>query len=125
MTPKNILKYILPQIGAKFNLFLKKYINAKKPRILFSRRIRQQEIFMDKKTDKSKVSGVNDDSVSGRYSEFTGKNAIPGINTPGIELPAFNPPVPNRAWTAMRMGIDVDELDDVEREEMYEGHGFD
>ena len=61
---------------------------------------------------------------------FHGKNAssmdsTPGINTPGIELPAFNPPVPNRAWTAMRMGIDVDELDDVEREEMYEGHGFD
>jgi len=28
--------------------------------------------------------------------------ATSGINTPNIELPAFNPPVPNRAWTAMR-----------------------
>ena len=45
---------------------------------------------------------------------FHGKNAAsgkstPGINNPEIELPAFNPPVPNRAWTAMReeLGRDV------------------
>jgi hypothetical protein len=80
---------------------------------------------MDKNTEKNKVGKGKDESISGRYSDFTGKNSIPGINTPGIELPAFNPPVPNRAWTAMRMGVDVDELDEVEREEMYEGHGFD
>ena len=36
-------------------------------------------------------------------------DAIPGINTPGIELPAFNPPVPNRAWTAMRAELGADE----------------
>jgi len=42
------------------------------------------------------------------------KDAIPGINTPGIELPAFNPPVPNRAWTAMRKGILEDELSEEE-----------
>ncbi len=35
-----------------------------------------------------------------------GNNAIPGINTPGVELPAFNPPVPNRAWTAMKKEIE-------------------
>ena len=35
-----------------------------------------------------------------------GNNAIPGINTPGVELPAFNPPVPNRAWTAMKKNIE-------------------
>ena len=35
-----------------------------------------------------------------------GSNSIPGINTPGIELPAFNPPVPNRAWTAMKKEIE-------------------
>ena len=35
-----------------------------------------------------------------------GDNAIPGINTPGVELPAFNPPVPNRAWTAMKKDIE-------------------
>lgn len=45
---------------------------------------------------------------------FHGKNiasgkSTPGINNPEIELPAFNPPVPNRAWTAMReeLGRDV------------------
>ncbi len=28
-------------------------------------------------------------------------NSVPGINTPEISPPPFNPPVPNRAWTAM------------------------
>ena len=51
---------------------------------------------------------------------FHGKNvasgaSTPGINTPDIELPAFNPPVPNRAWTAMR-----DELES-ERASMRDG----
>ena len=41
-------------------------------------------------------------------------NSVPGINTPEISLPAFNPPVPNRAWTAMRAGKDIDELTDEE-----------
>ena len=41
--------------------------------------------------------------VDGRYAPgYSG--SVPGINTPGIELPAFNPPVPNRAWTAMVKG---------------------
>lgn len=44
-----------------------------------------------------------------------GNNSIPGINTPGIELPAFNPPVPDRAWTAMRNGVDIDTLSPEER----------
>lgn len=49
-----------------------------------------------------------------------------GINAPGgipddIDLPAFNPPVPNRAWTAMRMGVDIDELSEEERRELYLG----
>lgn len=52
----------------------------------------------------------------------TGDNAsIPGINTPGIELPAFNPPVPNRAWTAMRNGVDIDALTPEERRDLYLG----
>lgn len=46
---------------------------------------------------------------------------VPGINTPGIELPAFNPPVPNRAWTAMRQGLDIDELSEEERRDLYIG----
>ena len=44
----------------------------------------------------------------GRDSGY--KDAIPGINTPGIELPAYNPPVPNRAWTAMTKGLRDDKL---------------
>ena len=66
----------------------------------------------------NKKNGKN--STDGRYGEIPSENAIPGINTPGIELPAFNPPVPNRAWTAMRKGLDIDELDEVERDGMYD-----
>ncbi len=47
--------------------------------------------------------------------------AISGINTPGIDLPAFNPPVPNRAWTAMRQGLDIDQLSEEEKRDMYYG----
>ena len=72
---------------------------------------------MEKKKNEKNVKG----SVDGRYGEIPSENAIPGINTPGIELPAFNPPVPNRAWTAMRQGLDIDELDELERDGMYDG----
>ena len=48
-------------------------------------------------------------------------DAIPGINTPGIELPAINPPVPNRAWTAMRNGLDIEQLSEEEKRELYYG----
>ncbi len=47
--------------------------------------------------------------------------ATSGINTPEIELPAFNPPVPNRAWTAMKKGMDIDELSPEERADLYIG----
>ena len=46
------------------------------------------------------------------------KDAIPGINTPGIALPAFNPPVPNRAWTAMKKELEGDGLTEKERRDM-------
>lgn len=47
--------------------------------------------------------------------EFHGKSvssgpSTPGINNPEIELPAFNPPVPNRAWTAMRKELGRDNI---------------
>lgn len=47
--------------------------------------------------------------------------ATSGINTPGIDLPAFNPPVPNRAWTAMRAGLDIDQLSEEEKRDLYIG----
>lgn len=41
--------------------------------------------------------------------EHTQKNDSPeaksAINNPNRNLPAFNPPVPNRAWTAMRQDL--------------------
>ena len=51
----------------------------------------------------------------------TTEQEVPGINTPGIELPAFNPPVPNRAWTAMRAGLDIEQLTEEERRDLYIG----
>ena len=32
--------------------------------------------------------------------------AVPGVNTPDISLPAVNPPVPNRAWTEMKRKLE-------------------
>ena len=49
------------------------------------------------------------------------QNSVPGINTPEISPPAFNPPVPNRAWTAMCNGVDIDELSEEEKRDMYLG----
>ena len=48
-------------------------------------------------------------------------NSVPGINTPEISLPDFNPPVPNRAWTAMKNGKDIDELSEEEKRMLYYG----
>lgn len=58
----------------------------------------------EKKTDKLSVPKREKKDTKGRNQG--GDNAIPGINTPGVELPTFNPPVPNRAWTAMKKDIE-------------------
>ena len=55
--------------------------------------------------------------VDGRYAYPT-EQSVPGINNPEIGLPAFNPPVPNRAWTAMRKGLDIDNLTEEEKRDM-------
>ena len=44
-----------------------------------------------------------------------------GINSPSVVPPRFNPPVPNRAWTAMRQGMDIDELTEEEKKDLYLG----
>lgn len=46
---------------------------------------------------------------------------IPGINTPEVIPPDYNPPVPNRAWTAMKNGKDIDELSEEEKRMLYYG----
>ena len=56
-----------------------------------------------------------------KYRNDNSPNATPGINSPDIALPEFNPPVPNRAWTAMKQGRDIDELSDEERRMLYYG----
>ncbi len=62
------------------------------------------------------VSGIDSVAVNN-----AGVNEI-GFNPSGLALPAFNPPVPNRAWTAMRAGVDIDELSEEEKRELYYGH---
>ncbi len=71
----------------------------------------ENEMLTTKKTEKNNVRNYRKDAPG----------ATSGINSPGIELPAFNPPVPNRAWTAMRKGMDIDELSEEERRELYLG----
>ena len=47
--------------------------------------------------------------------------AVPGINNPDIAPPAFNPPVPNRAWTAMKRELECDGLTEEERRDIIYG----
>ena len=72
----------------------------------------------EKNENKNNLDLTND--VDGRYAYPT-EQSVPGINNPEIGLPAFNPPVPNRAWTAMRKGLDIDNLSEEEKRDMYLG----
>jgi hypothetical protein len=72
--------------------------------------------------EKKKGGKATKDSVGFHGKDISSQNATPGINTPGIELPAFNPPVPNRAWTAMRNGVDIDALSEEEKADLYIGN---
>ena len=57
----------------------------------------------------------------GNRNPATNAAPIPGINTPEVIVPDINPPVPNRAWTAMKNGKDIDELTDEEKRMLYYG----
>ena len=74
---------------------------------------------MEKDNKKKIVDNTEKHNVRNYRKDAPG--AVSGINTPGIELPAFNPPVPNRAWTAMRQGLDIDNLTEEEKRDMYYG----
>ena len=37
------------------------------------------------------------------------------------ELPAINPPVPNRAWTEMKRDLEINVLSDAEKRDLYLG----
>lgn len=75
---------------------------------------------MENKSEKRKKTNQTEEKNVRNYRKDA-PGAVSGINTPGIELPAFNPPVPNRAWTAMRNGLDIDELSEEEKRDMYFG----
>ena len=74
---------------------------------------------MEQNNKKKKMNETEKHNVRNYRKDAPG--AISGINTPGIDLPAFNPPVPNRAWTAMRNGADIDELTEEEKRDLYLG----
>ncbi len=63
-----------------------------------------------------KESKKNQERMEFHGQSVASGKSVPGINTPGIELPAFNPPVPNRAWTAMREELGKDLVNPEERE---------
>lgn len=75
---------------------------------------------MEKKNNTPKTINQTEKNNVRNYRKDA-PGAVAGINTPGIELPAFNPPVPNRAWTAMRQGLDIEELSEEEKRDMYLG----
>ena len=61
---------------------------------------------MEKKKQNNKFQNNTIYDIENGYRKDM-PGAISGINTPGIDLPAFNPPVPNRAWTAMRKDYEL------------------
>ena len=85
---------------------------------------------MTNKNDVKKGNFSSDPSEMRKAPGYNG--SVPGVNTPEIRLPgaemkkdvsvtAFNPPVPNRAWTAMKMGMDITELSEEEKRDLYVG----
>ena len=72
-----------------------------------------------KNANKNNLDLKNDVDV--RYGYPTNQS-VHGINNPEIALPAYNPPVPNRAWTAMRKGVDIDNLSEEEKRDLYLGN---
>ena len=73
---------------------------------------------MQKNSNKSKKGSYGGDPSEMRKAPGY-ENAVPGVNTPTIELPAVNPPVPNRAWTEMKN--DIETLTEQERRDLYMG----
>ena len=74
----------------------------------------------EKKEDKVYIKDREIDPIDGNR-HTTNAAPIPGMNTPPIVLPAFNPPVPNRAWTEMRANYKYDGLTEEERRNLAYG----
>lgn len=85
---------------------------------------------MTNKSSDGKKGYAADPSEMRKAPGYNG--SVPGVNTPEMRLPgaekrgdvsvpAFNPPVPNRAWTAMKRGMDITELSEEEKRDLYVG----
>ena len=93
----------------------------------------------EKKSNKS-VENNKESAVKGNFSGDPSEmrkapgysESVPGVNTPTISLPgknakhevvppAFNPPVPNRAWTEMRKNLQIESLTEEEKRRLYVG----
>ena len=85
---------------------------------------------MTNKNTKGESGYSGDPSEMRKAPGYNG--SVPGVNTPEIRLPgaemkqdvsipAFNPPVPNRAWTAMKNGMDIEQLSEQEKRDLYVG----
>lgn len=67
-------------------------------------------------SEKRKNTNVNERIMKGKYNGDPSEmrkapgytDAVPGANTPNIELPSYNPPVPNRAWTEMKKELETE-----------------
>ena len=55
-----------------------------------------------------------------RLSDFS-LDIMSGVNSPSLSPLELDPPVPNRAWTAMKMGKDIDALTEEEKRMLYYG----
>ena len=55
-----------------------------------------------------------------RFTDFS-LDIISGVNSPSLSPLELDPPVPNRAWTAMKMGKDIDALTEEEKRMLYYG----
>ena len=75
---------------------------------------------MEKKNNKSTTQSK--EKINEKSYRKDAPGATSGINTPGIELPSYNPTVPNRAWTAMSRGLDIDQLTEEEKRDLYIGN---
>ena len=73
-------------------------------------------------------NGKGDSSEMRKAPGYNGQ--VPGVNTPEIRfptaedkedvsIPAFNPPVPNRAWTEMRKNLKIEGLTESEKRDLY------
>ena len=49
------------------------------------------------------------------------KKEFPPVEIPTPVVSATDPPVPNRAWTEMKLGRDIEELSEEEKAELYLG----